>query len=221
MIMTTNAAITVAAFVGVLWSITPWLVAAGVLYPLMGTALIVFMGRRLVALNHLQLKKEADFRFELVHVRTHAESVALVQSEEKAETRLGERLDALIANYLSIIKILRNLAFVQGGYNYLDQLIPVLIVAPLYLRGEVEFGVVTQAAMVFSQIFNAFSLIAEKFQDLSAFAAVVGRVGGAGGSDCRSGRIYRATHPGRRNRGSGRLSESDAAGAEGRPSPGA
>jgi vitamin B12/bleomycin/antimicrobial peptide transport system ATP-binding/permease protein len=176
-IMTTNAVITVAAFAGVLWSITPWLVAAGVLYPLAGTALIVFMGRRLVALNNLQLKKEADFRFELVHVRTHAESVALVQSEQKAEARLGGRLDALIANYLAIIKILRNLAFIQGGYNYLDQLIPVLIVAPLYLRGEVEFGVVTQAAMVFSQIFNAFSLIAEKFQDLSAFAAVVGRVG--------------------------------------------
>ena len=176
-IMTTNAVITVVAFVGVLWSITPWLVAAGVLYPLFGTALIVFLGRQLVTLNHLQLKKEADFRFELVHVRTQAESVALVQSEQKAETRLRDRLDKLVANNLSIIKVLRNLAFVQGGYNYLDQLIPVLIVAPLYLRGEVEFGVITQSAMVFSQIFNAFSLIAEKFQDISAFAAVVGRVG--------------------------------------------
>jgi putative ATP-binding cassette transporter len=30
--------------------------------------------------------------------------------------------------------------------------------------------------MAFSQIFNAFSLIAEKFQDLSTFAAVIGRV---------------------------------------------
>src|SRR5262249_19760880 len=44
------------------------------------------------------------------------------------------------------------------------------------MHNAVEFGVVTQAAMVFSQIFNAFSLIAEKFQDLSTFAAVVGRV---------------------------------------------
>ena len=177
LIMFTSAVFTVVAFIGVLWSITPWLVLAGVLYPLLGTGLIIFTGRRLVALNNLQLKKEADFRFELVHLRTHAESVALVQSEEKAETRLGQRLQAVIENYRSIIGVLRNLQFVRGGYDYLDQLIPVLIVAPLYLRGEIEFGVVTQAAMVFSQIFNAFSLIAEKFQDLSAFAAVVGRVG--------------------------------------------
>jgi putative ATP-binding cassette transporter len=82
-----------------------------------------------------------------------------------------------VANYRSIITVLRNLEFVRGGYNYLDQLIPVLIVAPLYLRGDIEFGVVTQASMVFSQIFNAFSLIAERFQDLSTFAAVVDRVG--------------------------------------------
>ena len=85
LIMVTNSVITLVAFIGVLWSITPWLVVAGVLYPLLGTSAIVVIGRHLVHLNHLQLKKEADFRFELVHVRTHAESVALVQSERKAE----------------------------------------------------------------------------------------------------------------------------------------
>lgn len=177
LIMATNSVITIIAFTGVLWSITPWLLLAGVLYPLAGTAVIVWLGRRLVGLNNLQLKKEADFRFELVHVRTHAESLALVQSEDKEEARLRDRLAALVANYRAIITVVRNLEFVTGGYNYLTQLIPVLIVAPLYLRGEVEFGVVTQAAMAFSQIFNAFSLVVAKFQDLSTFAAVVGRLG--------------------------------------------
>jgi vitamin B12/bleomycin/antimicrobial peptide transport system ATP-binding/permease protein len=177
LIMVTNSLVTTVAFLGVLWSISPWLVAAGTLYPLVGTCLIVLLGRRLVELNNLQLRKEADFRFELVHVRSNAESVALVQSEDKEEIRLRTRLDALVSNYRSMIAVLRNLAFVRGGYNYLDQLIPVLIVAPLYFRGEVEFGVITQAAMVFSQIFNAFSLVAEKFQDLSTFAAVINRVG--------------------------------------------
>jgi putative ATP-binding cassette transporter len=40
----------------------------------------------------------------------------------------------------------------------------------------VEFGVVTQAAMAFAQVFNAFSLIVEQFQDISTFAAVVNRL---------------------------------------------
>jgi len=44
LIMSTNSVITIVAFVGVLWSITPWLLVAGVLYPLLGTLLIVFLG---------------------------------------------------------------------------------------------------------------------------------------------------------------------------------
>lgn len=177
LIMVLNSVITIAAFSGVLWSITPWLFGAAVIYPLVGTSLTILIGRRLVWLNNLQLKKEADFRFALVHVRTNAEAIALVQAECKEAPRLLDRLNRLIANYRQIIVILRNLKFFSGGYNYLTQLIPVLIVVPLYLRGEVQFGVVTQAAMAFSQVFNAFSLIVEQFQGLSTFAAVIGRLG--------------------------------------------
>jgi putative ATP-binding cassette transporter len=110
LVMATNSVITVIAFAGVLWSISSWLLVASFLYPLLGTSLIVFLGRRLVGLNNLQLKKEADFRFELVHVRTHAESVALVQSEQKEGSRLDKRLAALVANHRSIITMLRNLS---------------------------------------------------------------------------------------------------------------
>jgi putative ATP-binding cassette transporter len=177
LVMTTTSVMTVVAFVGVLWSITPWLVLAGVLYPVLGTALVVLTGRRLVRLNNLQLKKEADFRFALVHVRARADAIALGQAEQQEQPRLERRLQALVVNCERIIRILRNLKFVRGGYNYLDQLIPVLIVAPLFLAGQVEFGVIAQASIAFSQIFNAFSLIAEQYQNLATFAAVVGRVG--------------------------------------------
>ena len=57
------------------------------------------------------------------------------------------------------------------------QIIPVAIVAPLYIRGEVEFGTVTQAAMAFSHALGAFSLIVTQFQQISNYAAVVNRLG--------------------------------------------
>jgi vitamin B12/bleomycin/antimicrobial peptide transport system ATP-binding/permease protein len=175
-IILVSSAITVAAFAGVLWSIAPWLFAAAVAYPALGTALAILIGHRLVALNNLQLKKEADFRFELVHARGQAVSLALGRHEPQEEAALNSRLHILVENYRNIIRILRNLKFFSGGYNYLTQLIPVLIVAPLYMRGQVEFGVVTQAAMAFSQVFNAFSLVVEQFQDISTYSAVINRV---------------------------------------------
>jgi putative ATP-binding cassette transporter len=70
----------------------------------------------------------------------------------------------------------RNLGFFTTGYNYLIQIIPMLIVAPLFIRGKVEFGVVTQSAMAFAQLLGAFSLIVNQFQSISSFAAVIARL---------------------------------------------
>jgi len=57
------------------------------------------------------------------------------------------------------------------------QLVPIVIIAPRYFRGEVEFGVVTQSAMAFAQILGALSLIIGQFHSLSAFTAVIRRLG--------------------------------------------
>jgi putative ATP-binding cassette transporter len=53
----------------------------------------------------------------------------------------------------------------------------VLIMAPLFMRGEVEFGTVTQSAAGFAHLVGAFSLIVTQFGPLSALAAVVNRLG--------------------------------------------
>jgi vitamin B12/bleomycin/antimicrobial peptide transport system ATP-binding/permease protein len=45
------------------------------------------------------------------------------------------------------------------------------------MRGEVEFGVITQSAMIFTTLVAAFSLIVTQFQSLSNYAAVVSRLG--------------------------------------------
>ena len=89
---------------------------------------------------------------------------------------LHQRLGEVVANSKITIAVTRNLGFFIKGYNYMTQLIPLLIVAPLYMRGEVEFGVVTQSAMAFSQFLGAFSLIITQFETISSFAAVTDRL---------------------------------------------
>ena len=79
-----------------------------------------------------------------------------------------------------IIAVNRNLGFFTTGYNYLIQIIPVLIVAPLFIRGEVEFGVITQSAMAFSHLIGAFSLIVTQFQSISSYAVVLARLSALG-----------------------------------------
>ncbi len=46
-----------------------------------------------------------------------------------------------------------------------------MIIAPAFMNGDIEFGVITQSAMAFSTLVAAFSLIVSQFQSISNFAA--------------------------------------------------
>jgi len=176
-LMFLNGAFTVVAFSGVMWSISPLLFGVAVVYAVAGSYLTIRFGYPLVELNYSQLDKEANFRADLIHIRENAESIALLRREGRLRARILRHLDELTANFRKIIQVNRNLGFFTTGYNYLIQIIPALIVAPLFIRGEVEFGVITQAAMAFAQLLGAFSLIVTNFQSISSFAAVIARLG--------------------------------------------
>ena len=176
-LMLLNGIFTVVAFAGVLWSISPLLFGVSIVYAACGSLLTIVLGKRLVRLNYDQLDKEANFRAGLIHVRENAESVALLHREGRLTARLLRHLEDLVANLGRIIVVNRNLGFFTNGYNYLIQIIPALIVAPLFIRGSVEFGVITQSAMAFAQLLGAFSLIVTQFQSISSFTAVIARLG--------------------------------------------
>jgi putative ATP-binding cassette transporter len=176
-LMTANSTITVFAFSGVLWSIRPELFFAAVVYALAGSVLIVRLGQPLVGLNNQQLDKEANLRTDLLHLRENAGSIAVLHNEASLQGRLLQKLQALVLNTRAMIAVNRNLGFLSNGYNYLIQVIPVLMVAPLFMRGEVTFGVVTQSAMAFTFLTGAFSLLITQFQSISTYAAVVQRLG--------------------------------------------
>lgn len=176
-IMVLNSSFTVVAFSGVLWTISPLLFLVGVTYAACGSFLTVIFGRRLIPLNYDQSDREANFRADLIHVRQNAESVLLSQQGDRLRARLVRRINAFTSNMRRIIAINRNLGFFTTGYNYLIQIIPALIVAPLFIHGRVDFGVIAQSAMAFSFLVGAFSLIITQFQSISSFAAVVARLG--------------------------------------------
>jgi vitamin B12/bleomycin/antimicrobial peptide transport system ATP-binding/permease protein len=174
-VMITNSALTTIAFAGVLWSISRVLLLTAILYAAVGSVFTVLLGYPLVALNSLQLKKEADLRYGLIHVREHG--LPLGERDEPQEARrIQARLRRVVRNSRAMIGVTRNVGFFTSGYNYLVPILPLLIVAPLYLRGKIELGVVTQSAMAFAQLLGAFSLVVAQFQSISAFAAVVRRL---------------------------------------------
>jgi vitamin B12/bleomycin/antimicrobial peptide transport system ATP-binding/permease protein len=176
LIMIFNSSLTILSFSGVLLSISPVLFAVAFLYAACGSLLTIRLGRPLVKMNYDQLDKEASFRAGLIQVRENAERITLSGNERQMNSFLARRLDDLVANFRIMTSVNRNVGFFTTGYNWLIQLIPALIIAPAFFRGDIEFGVITQSAAAFAMLVGAFSLIINQFKSISSFAAVVARL---------------------------------------------
>lgn len=171
-----GAVIDVISFTGILWSISRFLALFLVGYALFGTTVVALLGRKLITLNFNQLRREADFRYGLVHVRDNAESIAFYQGEAQEVGQLRRRFVEVLRNFNFLIGWQRNLAFFRTPYRYATYILPSVILAPMYFSRQITFGDITQAGFAFTQIFEAFSLVVIEINQLSAFAAGVNRL---------------------------------------------
>ena len=97
----TNAVLTAASFVGVLWfiggSLTMWgveipgyLVIAALLYSGITSFGMLLIGRPLVARVEEKAAAEADFRYELTRTRENAETIALIGGDDDERVKLDD-----------------------------------------------------------------------------------------------------------------------------------
>lgn len=166
-----------ASFSAILFSIYPPLFGVLVLYAITGSTLTTIVGKRLVGLNYAQLVKEADFRYSLIRFRDNSESIAFFAGENREKKELMRRFNEVVDNLYEVIGLQRNLGYLQTGYKYLVQILPAVCVAPLYFKGAVQLGTVTQSFGAFSHILNDLSLIVNRFDSLSQFGAGIERLG--------------------------------------------
>ena len=156
-LMAFNSVVTIVAFAGVMFSISLVLSAVAVLYAVLGSLATLLLGRPLIKLNSDQVDKEASFRAALIHVKENAQPIRWRAERTRNRLDLLRRIDELIANGRAIIAVNRNVGFFTTGYNWMIQIIPVLIMVPAYIAGKIEFGVITQSAGAFATSVAAFS----------------------------------------------------------------
>uniref|UniRef100_A0A7S3E8H4 ABC transmembrane type-1 domain-containing protein n=1 Tax=Rhodosorus marinus TaxID=101924 RepID=A0A7S3E8H4_9RHOD len=165
------------SFSTILFSIYPPLFLVLVGYASMGTFITTVIGKQLISINFAQLQKEADFRYSLVRVRENAESIAFYRGEDRERSTISKRFGGAVDNFAKLLKGQRNLEFFTNGYKYLIQVLPALVIAPLYFKGTIEFGVVNQSFSAFNHILNDLSLVISRFEALSKFSAGIDRLG--------------------------------------------
>lgn len=143
MVVLLNAGVDLVSFSNIMFTIYPPLFIALIVYAVGGTGISLYLGRSLIGLNFKQEAVEADLRYSLVRLRENAESVAFYGGEKSEGKQLLQQLKAVVTNYGSLLVQQRNLGFFTTSYKLLIQLVPAAIIAPLYFRGQIEFGVIT------------------------------------------------------------------------------
>lgn len=172
-----TAALQLAAFGRVLWTISSGLVWFLFVYAAVMTGVTVgLFGERLVTLYARQRQREADFRFGLVRLRENAEAVAFYRGEAAEGQRLETMFGRLFDNARRIIRWSLGLNCFYYTNSYLALVLPAIIVAPRVLSGELEVGRIVQATGAFSAILAALTLLVDNLESLSRFAASVARL---------------------------------------------
>lgn len=161
----------------ILVTIYPRLFIVLITYSGLGTFITVFLGRRLISLNFTQLQREADFRFSIIRVRENAESIAFYNGERRESQEIERRFSSAVDNLVDLITWSRNLSFFTTTYSYIIQVLPLSIIAPLYFKGSIELGVVSQSQQAFRHILDDMSIIINQFESLSSFSAGIDRLG--------------------------------------------
>ncbi|MBV6411764.1 MAG: ABC transporter ATP-binding protein/permease [Burkholderiales bacterium] len=165
------------AFSLVLWEISRALVYFLVVYAIFGTAVtLAVFGKPLLGLNFMQLKREADFRFGMVRIREHAESIAFYRGEAQESQQVRRRFAAAFDNYNRLIRSQLFLNLFQYAYGLLTIVLPSALIAGDVLSGELEVGAAVQAAGAFAAVLSAISVVIENFEGLSRFAAGIDRL---------------------------------------------
>lgn len=165
------------SFAAILYNIYPTLFLVIIVYAGAGSLITTNLGRSLLSLNYQLLVKEANFRFQLFRVRENVESIAFYDDKALLEQKnTWDVFQQVISNQLDIAKVQRNLEYFTTSYRYLIQILPSLILAPLYFQHQIEFGTISQSFSAFNHVLSDFSIIINQFEALSGFTAGLSRL---------------------------------------------
>ena len=171
-----TSVIDLVSFSGILYSIYPELFYAIFAYATFGSLTTIQLGKTLVGQNAQVLLREANLRYSLVRLRENAESIAFYGGEAQEAREVCDRLEVAVEGRRAVLGTQRNLEFFTTAYAYLIQILPVLVVSPLYFAGTIELGVITQSSGAFNSILDDLSLIVNEYEGLSRFSAGLRRL---------------------------------------------
>lgn len=184
-----NAVVSVVEFTVILWGLSGVFTLLGVdiprgmvmfiyLFILGATLTSVWIGRPLVGLNFQNERLNGDYRYALVRVRAHAESIAFYGGEAAERDNLRRHFACIIRNRWRIAYRSLGLNGFNTGITQISNLLPLMLQAPRFFAGEVKIGDMHQTVQAFNRLQRALSFFRNTYEAFTAYQARVERLAG-------------------------------------------
>ena len=158
------------------WEISGYLFWAAFFYSILGTWVTHLVGRKLVKLNFIQQRYEADFRFSMIRLRESSESVAFYRGEAQEGKVFKERFNLLLENFWKIVTKQKQLVWLNSGYSQIAIIFPFVAAMNRYLAKEFTLGGLMQVASAFGRVQDSLSYFADTYASLATWQSVVMRL---------------------------------------------
>ena len=164
------------SFMGKTWTIHGYMLWASLVYSVLGTYITHVVGRKLVKLNFIQQRYEADFRFSMIRLRESAESVAFYRGEAQEGKVFKNRFKLLLDNFWQLVNKQKQLVFLNSGYSQIAIIFPFVVAMNRYLAKEVSLGGLMQVASAFGRVQDSLSYFVDMYSSIAQWQAVVMRL---------------------------------------------
>lgn len=158
------------------FTINGYLFWASFIYSILGTYATHVVGKKLVHLNFIQQKFEADFRFSMIRLRESAESVAFYSGEGQESKVFKERFRLLLDNFWKLINKQKQLVWLNSGYSQIAIIFPFVAAMGKYLSKEFSLGGLMQVASAFGRVQDSLSYFVDMYTSIAQWQAVVMRL---------------------------------------------
>ena len=184
-----NSVISTIEFTIVLWGLAGMLPVFGIEIPhgivflvylaiLAATALAMWIGRPLIRSNYENEHLNGDYRYSLVRIRDHSESIAFYNGEWRERQQLSERFRAIIANRWRIARQSVTLSGFNDVFSQIMQLLPLMLQAPRLFAGQIKIGDVQQTVQSFARLQKSMSFFRNFYKDFTVYRARLERIAG-------------------------------------------
>lgn len=161
---------------GTVWSVPGGLLTISLLYSLVGTLVIMTVGRPLVDRTVALERHEANFRVGMLSARRFAEQIAIARATYLESHGLFVRFESVYRTALRVIYAQIGLSAAQHVYSRVQGLLPIFLTIPRYFAGAISFGDVMAARGAFTKLTSDLSYLTQAYQGIATLLASLRRL---------------------------------------------